>query len=253
MIDGLRPDGIIQSEAVYLKKLLTDFSYTFTARTILPSITLPCITTLFLGVPPEEHGTWDNLFSSNGWKTPGLIDLLHENGFKTASFYNWEQLRDVSKPGSTDISFCLNNSESKNLPLGKSDWDLTCQALSILKNEQIDFVFLYLGCVDSAGHTFGWMSREYIETINNADKCVKYFLENIGDDAIFYITADHGGIDFGHGSDSDEEMLIPVISNNEIIEKGEIRSPVSILDIAPSISALYQVDIPAEWQGKIIR
>ena len=93
------------------------------------------------------------------------------------------------------------------------------------------------------------MSQEYLAAIENADKCVGKILDHYGSDTIVYITSDHGGIGFGHGDGSDEEMVIPFITSDPNIPKGEIKTPVSILDIAPTIAALHNVAIPEMWQG----
>lgn len=250
LIDGMRPDSLAASDAANLQKFMQNNSFSLHARTVMPSITLPCITSLFMGVQPQVHGTEDNDFMADTRKFTSLFDLMHERGLKTASFYNWDQLRDLSKPGSVDYSICLNSSEDPKKPLGESDRELTSLALNILNGQNVDFSFLYLGCVDAAGHQYGWMSREYLAAIENADQCVGNILNNIGLDTNIYITSDHGGIGFGHGDESNEEMLIPFLTSDPNIPKGEIQSPVSILDIAPTIAAFHNLDVLKTWQGK---
>ena len=59
-IDGMRADGLQQCGNPYLEELKKMASYTFCARTVFPSITLPCHMSLFHSVPPERHGTTNN-------------------------------------------------------------------------------------------------------------------------------------------------------------------------------------------------
>ena len=56
-IDGMRPDGLKACKNEYLDELVKTASYTFDAKTVYPSITLPCHLSMFHSVPPERHGT----------------------------------------------------------------------------------------------------------------------------------------------------------------------------------------------------
>ncbi|WP_027877858.1 alkaline phosphatase family protein [Meiothermus cerbereus] len=54
-IDGLRPDAL---EAAHLPTLLTlmqEGASTLCARSVFPSITLPCHMSIFHSLPPERH------------------------------------------------------------------------------------------------------------------------------------------------------------------------------------------------------
>lgn len=249
LVDGMRPDGLLQAHVPMLRRLMEIGTYSFTARTVLPSLTLPCITAMMLGVSPQVHGTLTNRFASHAWDGTGVIDLLHAAGYKIAAFTNWEQLRDLSQPGSLDLSICLNTSESYSLPLGESDEQLVAMTISALQSHSMDFIFLYLGCVDTAGHKYGWMSPEYIRTIENADRCIEQFLSELPANTAVIVTADHGGVGHSHGLDSDEEMFIPLIIHNAGLTHDAIQRPVSILDIAPTIAAYFGISAPTSWEG----
>jgi len=250
VVDGMRPDGLLQANTSTLKRLMLTCSYSMQVRSVLPSWTLPCITSLMWGVAPATHGTCTNTFASYQWRVPGLIDLLHAGGYRTAAFMNWEPLRDISRPGALDLSICLNSSESSTLALGESDADLVALAGNALKRQPADFTFCYLGCVDTAGHRYGWMSPEYIRAIENVDFCIERLLDALPDETTVLITADHGGTGFSHGSDSDEELTIPLIAVGSSFAKGEFDVPISLLDIAPTIAACAGLTPPAEWEGK---
>jgi predicted AlkP superfamily pyrophosphatase or phosphodiesterase len=252
LVDGMRPDGLTQANTPTFKRLIENGAFTFKAQSVLPSWTLPCITSLILGVDPFTHGTLTNNFGSNAWDVPGLIDLLHDAGYKTGSFTNWEQLRDLSRPGALDLSVCINTGESRDLAVGESDRTLISIASMALRQQPLDFVFLYLGSVDTAGHMHGWMSPEYIHAIENADLCVRHFLAELPRDTAVFITADHGGIGKSHGSDSQEELTIPFLISAGDVPPGEIGTPVSILDIAPTIAACAGILPPPQWEGKAL-
>lgn len=247
LIDGLRPDALELAHTPAIHRLMAAGKYTLHAQTILPSLTLPCIASLFFGVPPEQHGTFSNWFVP-GWNEAGLIDLFRMNDLSAASFYNWEQLRNISQPGSLQTAVCLNVAESFDLPLGEGDCLLTDMVLKTL-NTFPDFCFVYLGCLDTAGHRHGWLSPEYLKTLENADRCLGKLVRVFPEDGLVIVVSDHGGHDFGHGSDLEADMTIPLIVSGAGIEPGEIDTPVCILDIAPTIASVAGLPIPDAWAG----
>lgn len=250
LVDGMRPDALEQVNAPAMKGLLNKAKYTFAAQTVIPSVTLPCITSIFLGVPPEVHGTVGNYWNSGDWQVPGIIALVKQFGGKTAAFYNWEQLRDISRPGSLDISVCLNHAESQDIPLGESDRQVVEIASSFILSSHFEFIFVYLGCLDTAGHRHGWMSTEYLQTLENADQCINKLLKSVPASAHVIIASDHGGHDQAHGSEAPEDMTVPLIVSSDKVKPGQLTSPVSVLDIAPTIASLLGLNAPKEWMGK---
>ena len=250
LVDGMRPDALMIADTPVMKDLVNHGAYTLNARSVFPSVTLPCITSIFLGVPPETHGTIGNYWNSTDWQIPGLIDLFHSAGSRTAAFYNWEQLRDISRPGSLDVSICLNHAELPDLPLGESDVQVTDSAFPFLSSNTFDFTFIYLGCTDTAGHRHGWMSPEYLRAVENADRCIGRLLQAIPPRSQVVIASDHGGHDHTHGSDEDTDMTVPLIFHGEMVKARALPHPVSVLDIAPTIASLAGLDIPNEWVGK---
>ncbi|MFC1997756.1 alkaline phosphatase family protein [Chloroflexota bacterium] len=246
LVDGMRPDGLQQAETPTIDMLAASGRSTLSARTVRPSVSLPCITSLFLGVPPERHGITTNLWMPPARPVPGLVDIIHQAGGQTASFYNWEELRDVSRPGSLDAAFFLRDCSTP-----QSDTQLTDLAIKWLGDNPFRFAFVYLGYTDIAGHDHGWMSEPYIGAISNADCCVAQLLDILHEDSLVVVTADHGGHGRTHGTDSPEDMLIPLILRGSGFPAGSsFPGPVSILDIAPTICNWLGIDPPREWAGK---
>ena len=59
-MDGLRPDAIFHAPAPNLQALACQGAYSWRARTIHPSITLPSHASMVSGFPPEQHGIFHN-------------------------------------------------------------------------------------------------------------------------------------------------------------------------------------------------
>lgn len=103
LVDGMRPDAIEGLDTV--QRLMKKASYTMSAETVNPSVTLPCHMSLFHSVDPARHGITVNLYTPQVRPVRGLVDALAQNGKVCASFYGWEELRDISRPGSLDFSY----------------------------------------------------------------------------------------------------------------------------------------------------
>jgi len=121
-----------------------------------------------------------------------------------------------------------------------------------LSQNLADFVFIYLGYVDIAGHDYGWMSEAYLAGVANADRCIGRVMETLPRESTVIVTSDHGGHARTHGTDCDEDMTIPFIISGPGILSGQSLGPVSITDIAPTVAALLGLQSPAEWTGRAL-
>jgi predicted AlkP superfamily pyrophosphatase or phosphodiesterase len=269
LIDGLRPDALARAHTPVIDELIAYGASTMAAQTVMPSITLPCIASLILGTPPDVHGITSNTWT-NPEPGPGLFELVARSQQRAASFYNWEQLRDLSRPGYLEASLFLKNDGEAE---GAGDTALVEKATTYLvgaQNQQmpIHFTFVYLGHTDAAGHTHGWMSAPYLRAIENADACIGHLLATLRGESDringtpaytgatygVIITADHGGHDTKHGSEDDADMTIPLIiyGHPDFAPGQEIPGPVSILDIAPTLAAWMGLTPPSGWTGRIL-
>ncbi len=247
-VDGMRPDGIAASGDSYLLQLAAQGSSCLDASTIMPSVTLPCHSSLFFSVDAQRHGITTNTWTPMVRPIPSLADVVAQAGGVTGMFYNWEQLRDLSAPGTMDMSYYERLRGFDQDPLA-SDRSVTDHCIAFLAEKQPDFVFLYLGVTDEAGHKCGWMSQPYLDAIANASACIRRVQEAAGDGYHLIITADHGGHDRIHGTDCPEDMTIPIIFYGARFEAGKKLQGVSIKDIAPTVAELMQLRRPADWEG----
>lgn len=247
MIDGLRPDVLEQAKLPALRRLMAQGAYTLRARSVMPSITLPCHTSIFHSVPPSRHGIVSNEWKPQVRPIPGLIERLQQAEKRCAFFTNWEELRDLSRPGNLAFSWYAN--ESYNLAEG--DIMVTEAAVPYLRRGAFDFTFIYLGTVDSAGHAHGWMSDGYLRQAEAVDTELGKILDALTPDTSIIVHADHGGHERTHGTEMPEDMTIPYFLMGPNIPAGrEITAEVSLLDTAPTAAALLGVSAWKEWEGK---
>ena len=245
-IDGMRADGVQVCGNPYVEQLKKIGSYTFGAKTVFPSVTLPCHMSMFHSVTPERHGITTNTYMPQVRPVNGLFEQIKMSGKCSAMYYGWEPLRDISRPGSLIAAEYINAYSFEH-----TDGMLTDNAISYVKKAKPDFVFLYMVETDEkGGHDSGWMSETYLDYISHAISNATRVIEEVGDEYTVIITADHGGHDRGHGTDMDEDMTIPMFFVGDEFEAGKELADVSILDLAPTIAKILDVPTAREWEGK---
>ena len=147
--------------------MLARSAASFCAQTVTPSVTLPCHMSLFHSVTPQRHGTTTNTYAPQARPVRGLCEVLAAAGKRCAFFYNWEPLRDLSRPDSLLFSYF---SQGTALGYEEANNMVTGAAMEFLGRQQVDFAFVYLGNVDEAGHKYGWMGTEYRQAVETSWK-----------------------------------------------------------------------------------
>ena len=244
LVDGMRSDGMLACGHPFASEFIKLSTHSLNAQTVMPSVTLPCHMSLFHSVKPERHGIISNLYVPQVRPINGLFERLDLFGKKCAMFYSWEELRDVVRPGHMHTSVCYNLHKQEN-----SDRKLTEAAISYIKQEQPDCLFLYLGQTDEVGHTYGWMSEQYLTCVYNAWGLIERLYRELPEGYSLITLADHGGHERTHGTESPEDMTIPVcFFGKRFTPNAEIEG-VTILDVAPTVAALLEVPPDPEWEG----
>ena len=103
------------------------------------------------------------------------------------------------------------------------------------------------------------MSPEYIRSIEEADIEIGKFInkmkqEGMYKDTHFMFLTDHGGINYGHGGVSTDEMIVPWGITGPGIKKGfKITEANNTVNTAATILHLFKVDQPLSWTGEVIK
>lgn len=265
-LDGISVNGYQKAKHPNLDKLMADGTLSLTTRNVMPSVTLPNWTSHLTGSGPEQHGVL-----SNGWVKdkfvlpavdkdeegyyPSIFKLLKDNvsGVKTSFYYNWAELINSMNPKYFDeASFEKNDEYLKNYS----------KAFNFIKENKDSptLVFLYSVHTDHAGHNHGWMSSEYITSIEEVDVHIGAFInklkkENLYDDTHFMFFTDHGGDpEKGHGGLTKQELEVPWAITGPQIKKGFIlQEPNNSVNTATTIAHLFDCgnNIPLSWTGEV--
>jgi arylsulfatase A-like enzyme len=248
--DGLRPDAIEAANMVNVKALMQAGAYTLSAQTIYPSVTLPAHSSMLVGTCPSKHIVrWNEYVPQNGYAIGmDIFDLAHAAGLRTVMVVGKEKLRQVTEPGSTDFFQFVDDTDKIDDPY----------AIEQLAIQQIangfSLMFVHFPNGDLAGHEFGWMSRQQLETYANDDESLGYILESLKDrgmydNTLIIVTSDHGGHDTTHGYDVPDDMTIPwIVSGRGIVQK-QLTTQVYTMDTAATAAFALSLSIPPDWDG----
>lgn len=263
-LDGICVDGFLKAKTPNLDALLAEGSLSLDTRVVMPSVTLPNWTSHLTGSSPEQHGVVDNSWEiskfilpaietdSEGYY-PSVFKVLKEAlpQVKTAFYYNWINLfYPYNKQYLDEVSYLEEDAYVPNYE----------KALSFLKENRKHptLVFLYSVHTDHAGHKYKWMSPEYIKSIEEADVEIGRFIdkmkqEGLYKDTHFMFLTDHGGINYGHGGVSTDEMIVPWGITGPRIKKGfKITEANNTVNTAATILHLFKVKQPLSWTGEVI-
>lgn len=252
-MDGVRPDAIHAAHTPTIDRLAREGAFSWTARTVMPSCTLPCHTSMLRGVDTPRHGITTNTFQPLVRPVPSLIDAASDHGLTTGFFYNWEELRDLAAPGKLTVSGMYYDCKS-----AEGDQHIAEMAVTYLHRLDLDLLFVYFGWPDECAHRHGWMSAPYLEAIANADACLgRVFaaIERLGraEETTTLVLSDHGGHERTHGTEMDEDMLIPWVLHGPGVRSGyAIDGPVRIYDTCVTLAHILGLKPSPEWDGRVV-
>ncbi|MEY8588355.1 alkaline phosphatase family protein [Phocaeicola sartorii] len=262
-LDGISVEGFQKAKTPHLDALLKEGALSVQTRVVMPSVTLPNWTSHLTGSGPEQHGVADN-----GWEIgkkkfpavetdadgyyPSVFKVLKENvkNMKTAFYYNWINLfYPHNKTYFDEVSYLKNDAY---LPNYEKAFHFIVEHR---KNPTL--VFLYSVHTDHAGHNHQWMSPEYIKSIEEADVEIGKFIEKMKEEGLYESThfmflSDHGGINYGHGGMSENEMIVPWGITGPGIKKNYVlEEPNNTVNTASVILHLFKVKQPLPWIGEV--
>ncbi len=249
MLDGVRPDALLQVNAPRIRNVMETGAVTLNASSLMPTMTLPCHISLFHSVPPARHGITSNVYTPFARPLTGLVEQAALYNRKCAFFYNWEQLRDVARPGTLAYSYFIQAARD----FATGDQRIADAAAAYISTQRPDFVFVYFGTVDEIGHDHGWMSDPYLRQIEHIDGAVGQVIDALPADSALLMQADHGGHDRTHGTDCVEDVRIPWLLWGASIRQGyTIQTNVTLLDTTPTLAKMLSIPSAETWEGRVI-
>lgn len=249
MVDGLRPDALAAADLPHIRRLQARGAYSLMARSVEPSLTLPCHMSIFHSVPPSRHGVTTNQWQPMARPLPGLMEQARAAGRRCYFFHNWEPLRDLNRPESLTFVYYRDNCYTPD-----GDLHIAEEAARVMARERPDFAFVYFGTIDVAGHVHGWMSPHYLAQAQHVDQAVGMVLDVLGDDDAILLLSDHGGHERTHGTTLPQDMTtLWMVAGPNIRANHQLQSPVTLLDTAPTLAHIMNVPTHRDWEGHCIQ
>jgi len=256
--DGMSPDGIRKANTPTMDRMMKEGAYTLRARGVLPTVSSPNWASIIMGVGPEGHGVtaneWgreefnlpSNVLGSNGF-FPSIFDVIRKQkpGAEIGSIYNWDGFGRLYD----------NKLVNHDTTIGTGDGTMA-EAIRYFQKAKPQFLFIHLDDCDHAGHTLGHGSQGYYKSVEKVDTLIGMMIEAIKksgmeSNTVVLVTADHGGVQFGHGGESLAEIQIPFLLLGKNVKKGyEIKNPVYTYDNAATVAYMLGLKTPHAWVGR---
>lgn len=244
-IDGLRPDAIALAPMQHLLVLMQNGAYSLSAQTTYPSVTLSAHASMLTGMCPSKHDVnWNDYLPVNGYAHgTDLFDIAHAAGLETDMYVTKKKLLQLTEPTSLDRAVFVND---RDLVLMERLLEDFPRNFSVL--------FIHFGISDGMGHSYGWLSPQQFSTLYRADQALGQLLDKLDElglrrETLVIVTADHGGHDTTHGSDSPEDMTIPWIASGSGIVPRPLTTLIHTMDTAATAAFALGLPIPSEWDG----
>lgn len=245
-VDGLRPD-VIFPHAPTIQRLRHLGADARNTRTISKSTTLPSHASMVSGVDHDQHGLSFNSYhpERGSIRFPTIFSEAEKAGLAVKLF-----------AGKRKLELLVASEQRHQFQLGGAYCNrVTELAVPYLQQAEPGIVFVHFADPDGAGHTYGWLSDEYMRAVSRADRCVRQLLEAIdsrrGDLRItMLITSDHGGHNHGHGTALADDRNIPWVLWGEAVNpRTRIRRAVLNTDTAATVLHALGLPAPAEMRG----
>jgi len=260
-LDGWGSYSMPKANMPTIKRMVENGAYTLSAMNVFPSVSAPNWESMFTGSNPVFHGytgntgripTFQPVIVDEYGYFPNIFTLIKNlrPNCKIASFYEWSGIEDLYPSSVTD-----KHQNISDLSSNFNAVDVITDYIETIKDEPLTFTFIHFDGADHMGHSIGFNTLEYYEMLNSIDGLINK-IENatvangMADNTLFIFSADHGGINKGHGGNTREEREVPIIFYGKNIKMGFIiTESMNICDITPTISALFGISKPGVWLG----
>lgn len=259
-LDGWGAYSVEKAEMPNVKKLMADGSYTLKKRSVLPSSSAVNWASMFMGAGPELHGytEWGSQVPELPSRVvdedgifPTVFGLLHRADPKAeiGCIYEWDGIRYVVD--SLALTYDKHVSEASKEPAATARY-----AVEYIKRAKPNLVAVIFDNPDHVGHADGHDTPAYYEVLKQLDGYVGQIVDAVKeagmlDETIFIVSADHGGINKGHGGKTMEEMETAFIISGKDIKKGyNFTESMMQFDVASTIAWIFNLEQPQVWIGR---
>jgi len=260
-LDGTSSDGIRMAVMPNTQNLIKTGAVKRNVRTVMPSSSSPNWASMFMGAGTEAHGIIDNDWGRADYTLPPNVSM--EDGLFPTIFgwlrknkpnaeigvvYQWSGFGRLFEKSAVNYD--------KNMP---DEIETTQTFCNYIEKKKPTLGFMHIDHIDDIGHEFGHGTQAYYDALHHIDSLigqVQASIQKAGiqETTLLIITADHGGVGYGHGGATVEEAEITMILNGKSIKpQYAIQQQVYTYDLAATIAFALKIVPPYAWTGRPIK
>lgn len=198
ILDGCNVNALKYAETPCLKGLMEKGAYTFNCKSVFPSVTYTAHATIVTGVYPQEHGIVGNCFYDRVLGRIIDFDVEDVNKYLLTETF-MEKISGIKacigEPITKGCNIIVPKAEVQLKNLFKQDLYSLNTAIKIIKKYRPILTIINLPGIDSIGEIYGPLSKELFSHLKTVDKLICNLVniaENLYDDYLFIVLADHG-------------------------------------------------------------
>ena len=242
-IDGVAPRFVTPVVMPNLIALARAGASCFTARTVLPSLTLPAHLSMLAGVAPSTHGVPTNTPAAISGTQSTVLAVARRSGLQTSAVHTWQPLDSIFEKDATDRRVVIGDGYDP-----ADDDQVVAEGIAAM-GAGAELCFTYVGGPDLVGHDHGWGSDQYLDALADADRRLGRLLAAAGDRHIV-VTTDHGGTGRDHAAGGPTDIETFVVARSPRLHAGSAWASASILDVAPTLADLLGLPPDPAWEGR---
>ncbi|MDO5570688.1 MAG: alkaline phosphatase [Bacteroidales bacterium] len=260
-LDGWSSACLDSVDMPNVREAMKKGAFTLKKRSVLPSSSAVNWASMFMGAGPELHG-----YTEWGSKTPELPSRVIDNfgifpniwglvrkynkDAEIGYIYEWDGMSYLVDKDAMNYMKETDKQEKNYSPVTSK---LACDYII---NKKPNFLGIIFDNPDETGHAKGWESKDYYSKVEELDKYIGEIINatkkaGIYDNTIFIITADHGGINMGHGGKTMKEMETPfIVFGKNIKQLPDFEESMMQFDVAATIAYIFNTPMPQVWIGR---
>ena len=252
VLDGIRVDRAATLPAF---NSIAQRGASGTMRVTMPSLSNPARAAIVTGAWPEVSGVTNN----SDFAPPPIQSLfsIARGRDVSVSTYGWGFWARAFGDHIGDSATGAIGSPRSYQTADLIAWQAKAcrEALALVGDSEVSLQVVGLLAGDEAGHTYGGDSDDYREVTAAVDDCLGQLAKTAGEEATIVAVSDHGHIDRwgkgGHGGQEPEVINAPFAMAGPGVRKSD-HLEACIVDVAPTVSILLGLPIPANSQGRVM-
>ena len=266
-VDAMSAVGVQRAETPNFNRLIAEGAVSVHTRGVRETSSSQNWMSMVSASPIEIHGVFTNKWkaddpgnvppalSNNIGLYPTIFDHIKKQKPELRQYAYIEWAGETRMYDTSVFDRCV----VRGVTEGVNDYhDVANRAFSDYLQDRPEMMFLSLDITDHIGHTFGHESQTYFDTITELDGMIGAFVNQLEQrgwmkNTVIIITADHGGIAYGHGGDTVSEYETPIIMYGKGVTKGKVMKQVPMIyDTGATAASLLGIELPFECHGKLL-